>query len=92
MHKRSLRKLCERKCARQSNLPTHIESVHEGKKPFNFKLCTSSFVLMHQQQQKLKKLYECELCTKNFKILSINCQDTSNPSMKAQYHIHSTYM
>ena len=65
-------KICNATYTRPVNLKRHIESVHEGKKPFKCSECDSSFTQSGHLKKHIETVHEknkswvCEFCQKSF--------------------------
>jgi uncharacterized Zn-finger protein len=67
--------ICEQKLTTKSHLRRHIQSVHEGKKPFKCQACQNTFTSSqslnghissnHEGIKRKTKLYPCTICGKN---------------------------
>ena len=51
---------CHTRIKSKDSMKRHIESVHEGKRPFKCSICPSAF----SQRNRLKVLFEISLCSK----------------------------
>ena len=68
--------VCEKKFSRKDYWKLHIESVHEGIKPFKCQMCDKNFPLshslkvhvkyVHERTGPLPKLWQCDQCEKKF--------------------------
>ena len=73
---------CDYANARRNHLNNHIQSVHEGKKPFQCHICNNSFTLRSSLSKHIKSVHE--------KLKPYKCKDCDN-SFAQSAHLKGLY-
>ena len=83
--------MCKRNFSQKSKLKDHVESVHEGKRPYECSICGKTFAggsnfKQHEMTHLTEKTHECSIChTKFAQVRYLRTHEKIHEKWNAQY-------